>query len=267
MNSIKKIIFIINSEGIKGLIWRIKRIILPNIHSKVFQNHKSKFENKIALEIGGPSALFRNTNIFPIYDSLLNVDGCNFSTNTIWEGKIKGGVNNYSYTNFKSGTQFVNEGSDLNTISNNQYDLILSCHSLEHIANPIKALKEWMRVLKPNGYILIILPNPIYTFDHKRPISKLDHLINDYLNEIDERDLTCLEEIIEFHDMQRDPSGPNTFLELKERSMKNYENRCLHHHVFNMELIKEIFEYLNIKIIEQEFIRPCNLITLGQKKS
>lgn len=61
--------------------------------------------------------------------------------------------------------------------------------------------------------------------------------------------------------------GPDTLVELKERSLKNYENRCLHHHVFNVDLIKEMFKFAEINFIESEFVNSCNLVTIGQKNS
>lgn len=265
---IDKIKFVIECEGMSGLFWRGRRFLFPSItNSKIFRKYKSLFKHKLALEIGGPSPAFRENNIFPIYEILEAVDGCNFSSNTVWEGQIVAGLGNYKYAESLTGLQYINEGSNLSTIPNEHFDVVLSCHSLEHIANPLKAIKEWMRVLKPKGYILLILPHPNFTFDHKRPITKFEHFLKDYQNGIDETDIECLEEVLNFHDMKRDPMGPNTLIELKERCLKNYENRCLHHHVFNIELIKEMFKFSGINFIESEFVSSCNMITIGQKNS
>ena len=38
-------------------------------------------------------------------------------------------------------------------------DAIISRHSLEHVLDPINALREWRRVLKPAGRIVIVLPD------------------------------------------------------------------------------------------------------------
>lgn len=38
-------------------------------------------------------------------------------------------------------------------------DAIISRHSLEHVLDPVKALREWHRVLKASGKVLIVLPD------------------------------------------------------------------------------------------------------------
>jgi len=38
-------------------------------------------------------------------------------------------------------------------------DILISKHSLEHLLDPAKALKEWLRILKPGGKMIIVLPD------------------------------------------------------------------------------------------------------------
>ncbi|MEY3874556.1 MAG: hypothetical protein RL363_1277, partial [Bacteroidota bacterium] len=113
------------------------------------------FKHLNGIEIGGPSDIFKLKGAVPIYLYANKVDGVNFSNDTIWEGVIKEGEF-YNYQNSDMGYQYIAEGTNLSAISNEKYDFVLSCHSLEHIANPIKALKEWHRILKPNGTIVLI---------------------------------------------------------------------------------------------------------------
>ncbi len=219
------------------------------------------FKNKSGIEIGGPSPIFSAE--LPIYTVIKSLDGCNFSSNTVWEGSIEKGFN-YNYYQNKKGYQYISEASDLNEVSSGKYDFLLASHCLEHCANPLKTVKEWLRVIKPGGYILLILPDKHYTFDHKRPVTTFKHLSDDFDKDIDESDLTHLEEILSLHDLTRDaPAGD--FENFKERSLKNLENRCLHHHIFDIPLLSQIFKHFNIRIKLTKSLN-LNQIIIGRKR-
>ena len=47
-------------------------------------------------------------------------------------------------------------------VQSNMIDLVLCCHSFEHCEDPISALREFKRVLKPGGYLFIGGPYPCY---------------------------------------------------------------------------------------------------------
>jgi len=51
---------------------------------------------------------------------------------------------------------------------------------LEHIANPLKAINEWLRIIKNGGYVIIIVPEKSCCFDHKRNYSKFSTLLSQY---------------------------------------------------------------------------------------
>ena len=58
-------------------------------------------------------------------------------------------------------------------------DYVLSSHVIEHFFDPIKALREWYRVIKGGGFIFIIAPHMDRTFDRFRKTeTPLDELIN-----------------------------------------------------------------------------------------
>ena len=59
-------------------------------------------------------------------------------------------------------------------------DFVVSSHVLEHFPNPIKALMEWDRLLRPGGVIFMIVPHKERTFDRENPRTPLQHLIEDY---------------------------------------------------------------------------------------
>jgi len=203
--------------------------------------------NLNGLEIGGPSWSFFN---YKVYFELANLDGVNFSSSTVWnkDSPLEHGENKYKFLPDKTGFLYLSEATDLSEIKSSKYDIILSSNNLEHIANPIKALKEWIRVLKPNGLIFLVLPKKESSFDHRRNITTIDHMIEDYIKDVGEGDLSHLHEILRLHDLSRDPPAGN-FEAFKIRCLKNKENRCLHHHVFDLNLIRQLFHYLNIEEI------------------
>lgn len=220
------------------------------------------FRNKMGIEIGGPSPIFSSQ--LPIYLMVKSLDGCNFSQNTIWEGAISEGTN-YNYFSNKIGYQYICEASELKSIDSNKYDFLLASHCLEHCANTFKTLSEWLRVIKPGGCILLILPDKRFTFDHKRPVTTFEHLIQDAEKGIDEKDLTHLNEVLSLHDLSLDLAAGN-FDSFKQRSLDNYSNRCLHHHVFDFALLIQIFNWFKIKVIHKEFIRPYHQVIAGVKQ-
>ena len=229
------------------------RVIIWKAYCKIFNGkipHSDSWislvKDKSGLEIGGPSGIFSKKNYLPIYPFIKSLDGVNFSNKTIWEGEIEQG-NNYLYDG-KKGFQFIAEGTNLNQIKNDTYDFLLSCNNLEHIANPIKSLLEWKRVIKNGGCIILILPGKESNFDHKRLITSFNHLKNDFENNTGENDLTHLEEILELHDLKRD-SHAGSFADFKKRSLDNFENRSLHHHVFDILLLEKMINYIGMKVL------------------
>ena len=53
----------------------------------------------------------------------------------------------------------LGEVDDLWFLKDNELDFIVNSHLLEHLKDPITALKEWHRVLKPGGILAIAVPN------------------------------------------------------------------------------------------------------------
>lgn len=221
-------------------------------------------KTKVGLEIGGPSPLFARGGWLPVYCLAARVDNCNFSTRTIWEGEITAGDTFCFEPSRRPGRQFISEASDLKTVDTCAYDFIISSHTLEHVADPIRALEEWKRVLKPGGMLVLVLPHYEATFDYRRPVTTLDHLIHDYRTNAPETDTTHLEEILALHDIKRDP-GVSSAAEFAARSRDNYRNRCLHHHVFDSRLVAGLLDHVRLQIVVIETGQPHHIFTISRK--
>ncbi len=238
---------------------------MPESPLQRYPQYYKLLKGKKGLEIGGPSRVFGRRGELPVYPIVKGLDGCNFSTHTVWEGEIAAG-NSYRYDPARPpGHQYISEASDLGPVPSESYDFVLSSHSLEHLANPLKAVGEWTRVLKKNGILLIIVPDPRHTFDHRRHVTPFAHLLEDYANGTDEHDLTHLEEILSLHDLARDPLAGDRAA-FRQRSLQNFENRCLHHHVFDAALVGQVLGYHHVDVMATDWAAPYHTIVVGKKR-
>lgn len=260
---IKKIISILQQQGVIYLI----KMVLTRFYMRKAKSYdlvKKVVSYGNGLEIGGLSPIFQKKNILPIYPHINRLDNCNFSYHTVWEEDLNKGLT-YTYDEKReAGRQFILEATDLSEIKSESYDFLLSSHVLEHTANPIKALHEWIRVVKTKGHLILLIPHKDGTFDHNRPTTSLEHLIQDYENNTTEKDLTHLDEILKLHDLSMDKAA-GTYVEFHDRSKKNYENRCLHHHVFNVKLVVQLIDHMKLKIKTVESISPMHILIIAEK--
>ena len=223
-------------------------------------------QDRTGLELGGPSGVFSGSKILPVYPLAQRIDNVNFSSQTAWESGLRDG-GDFRFASAKSpGRQFLREATNLSGIADASYDFVLSSHCLEHVANPLAALRDWRRVTRDGGHLLLILPDPQHTFDHRRPKTTLSHLREDFLRDIGEDDLTHLPEILAQHDLTLDwPAGsPEQF---RNRSLLNAQNRCLHHHVFDLSLMRAMLDETDWDVLALEAVRPLHLIAFAQKKA
>ncbi|MDR2457772.1 MAG: class I SAM-dependent methyltransferase, partial [Clostridiales Family XIII bacterium] len=57
---------------------------------------------------------------------------------------------------------FDKEDGDANNISKyvkKQFDYVFSSHCLEHMLDPYHALNEWWKLVKPGGYLFVVVPD------------------------------------------------------------------------------------------------------------
>jgi SAM-dependent methyltransferase len=67
------------------------------------------------------------------------------------------------------------DGQTLPGEQQNQYDFVHSSHSLEHMADPFLALSRWLEVVRPNGHIVLLVPD-FDLYEHRRwPSENFEH--------------------------------------------------------------------------------------------
>jgi SAM-dependent methyltransferase len=160
--------------------------------------------------------------------------------------------------------EFIAEATGLDQVASATYDFVVSSHAIEHCANPLKALAEWSRVLKPGGLLILVAPHRDGAFDHRRPLSTLAHLVDDFERGVGEDDLTHLDEIIRLHDLGRDP-GADDAESFRARALANADNRSLHHHVFDTDLARAMVEQAGFEVLSAERPTQMDIIVLARK--
>lgn len=236
----------------KGVVRRAKFYPLVRKH----------LSGKSGLEVGGPSDVFE-TNL-PIYRDIQSLDNCVFAEVTHWEGARASGATFHFDQGKRTGNNFITEGSALEGIADATYDFVLSSHNLEHMANPIKALNNWKRVLKPRGFLLLVLPDKHRTFDYRRPVTTLEHMREDFARDMGEDDMTHVEEFVTFWDYKKYPIA-TSIAEHRERYRNNYQQRLLHHHVFDLTSAIHLVADCGWQVLAAERSRPNHLILFLQK--
>ena len=56
-------------------------------------------------------------------------------------------------------------------LADGAFDFVISSHTLEHMPNPGLALEEWLRVTRPGGVVVAVIPNRDRTFDRPRAVT------------------------------------------------------------------------------------------------
>ena len=210
---------------------------------------------KNGIEFGGPTELFSDNRWnMPLYN-FVQLDGGNLKDDNHFQ-KIG---ENFVYSN-KTGKQFnVDCASDLSVIENKRYDFIVTSHVIEHIANPIKSIRNWKKILNKDGYILSVMPDYRFCFDHNRPLTTLEHLIEDFLKDVGEDDKTHIEEQKTMHDWAY--GGHKDFYSLCDI---NEKTRVVHHHTFDEKSFKDMMEHIGFETVISFKQDDLNIVNLSR---
>ena len=128
----------------------------------------------------------------------------------------------------------------LTGIEDRSVDAVVLSHVIEHVANPIHALEECLRVLRPAGRLVLIVPLRHATFDALRPGTSLAHLLAEDRAGVTEVDVDHIREFCHsvYH---HTPSEPSETLEwhnpdrLDDELVALHRRRSIHVHCWDAE--------------------------------
>lgn len=76
----------------------------------------------------------------------------------------------------------IDDGEKLEKIEEESQDFIVANHFLEHTEDPIGTIETHLGKLKPGGVLFYAVPDKRYTFDFRRSVTPLEHMVSDYEN-------------------------------------------------------------------------------------
>lgn len=135
------------------------------------------------------------------------------------------------------------------------FDYVFSSHVLEHMPNTIKALQEWLRVLRPSGILFVVLPHGDRTLDRLRRKTTLEHHFADANNLIDgQTDRSHDDEIKEgwsklpefprlAEEFEKEWGAPVWDFEFRHR------NGVIHFHVWTQDELVRLLQHLHLTIL------------------
>ena len=74
----------------------------------------------------------------------------------------------------------VTDAHTLAGIENESQDFAIANQVLEHLENPLLAMESLLRVVKTGGVVFLSLPDKRHTFDAGRPLTRFEHIVEDY---------------------------------------------------------------------------------------
>jgi SAM-dependent methyltransferase len=249
----------IGLRGMARLAWQNR----TGSRLRAYEVCRPLIDGRRGIEIGGPSSIFARTGPLPLYPLFDRLDNCDFAGDTIWHGAAAE-HEEFTYDSERPpGRRFIRDATSLDGIDDASYDVVLSSHTLEHIANPLRALSEWRRIVVGGGHLVLVLPHLQNTFDHRRPVTTLEHIEADFARSTGEDDPTHIEEFIELCDLKRVPDRLSRPA-FAQRTRDSVANRTLHHHVFDTNLVVRLLDRAGFELLWVETALPFHIVAVAR---
>uniref|UniRef100_A0A6H1ZKH8 Putative methyltransferase n=1 Tax=viral metagenome TaxID=1070528 RepID=A0A6H1ZKH8_9ZZZZ len=173
----------------------------------------------------------------------------------------------------------------MSSVESETYDFVHSSHCLEHLNDPLEGIQNWLRILKPGGYLIITVPDEdlyeqgkfpsTFNKDHKWTFTVYKYSswstksinIIDMLKDLD--DNTCIEKIELLNSMHRIlPRYDQTLTPVAECGIEVIIRKRTYEEISNkgklpknILLNKEVRVYLNQYRDDQNTLIQYNKIT------
>lgn len=109
----------------------------------------------------------------------------------------------------------------------------------------------------------MVLPHRDGTFDHRRPVTRIEHLWDDFARGTTEADQSHFDEILSLHDLSRDLSQASSD-SFRSWILDNVNTRGAHHHVFTSFLAAQLLDAVGFELLAIEPRRPYDIFVTAR---
>jgi len=160
---------------------------------------------------------------------------------------------------------YIDDGFVLSKIPQASQDFLIANHVLEHTPNPVQVLKNWSRIIKPEGILFLTVPIAEECFDKGRSLTTLKHLTDDFelykrnaqaqaQKRVEQKNKEHLREWINiserniFSDRYADYKHPSPAEIEKRIEATDIKNIEIHFHTFSMASYNQLLSFFTSEI-------------------
>lgn len=155
-----------------------------------------------------------------------------------------------NHTSLVSVDQIIDlDHEGLKIFEDRSQDFVIINHVIEHLFDPISAIVECFRVLRPNGFLILSVPDKRFTFDCNRPLTSNQDIFERVKRIPKEPNPVDYFDMLQFvHPELLDESA-----EVKEDALKGFHRRREHLNIWTdqsfLSFIDEVLHQKKIKSI------------------
>ena len=156
--------------------------------------------------------------------------------------------------------ELVTDFTSLADITDNSLDFFVACHVIEHSRNPISSIRLALEKLKVGGQLILVVPEISRTFDRKRALTSLEHLVEDFRNPAVWRDEEHFRDFFgNAEGFYSEADGP---FEAYWRS-KMAEDYSIHFHTWTHKTFLEMLKWVRGNVYNYSGLWSCGIVDDG----
>jgi SAM-dependent methyltransferase len=146
----------------------------------------------------------------------------------------------------------VDDAQVLGTVESASCDFVIAAHVLEHLPNPIQAIENWLRILRPAGLLYLVVPDKRVSFDRARVRTSIEHLLLDYRRPSADRDF---EHFLEYASLVHNARGEAA---LREADRLKQTAHSIHFHVLMPSDVVAMLQWMAVHVQPLAIVEgPC----------